>query len=261
MSITLVGCGAKGTNADFADTVEKMVIAEADLTQVGEDNSQEDKLQDDILQDAKSQEVKAQDTNSQIESDTPVEDEEPLNSEELNGSEEVKEKKDDAKQETIGKAKLTDNEEPQAEYQLSIEADTKNVQSTSQKTDTHTPEELAAMARSVFKLCNDRRSSAGLGAYTWNDELAAAAQIRAKELETSFSSTRPNGSEYWSIDENLIFGENHARGQRDENSAVESWMNSTIHKENILSTTFHSCGIAVYEASDGQMYWVEEFGY
>ena len=51
-------------------------------------------------------------------------------------------------------------------------------------------------AEQVVELVNQERTKAGLNAVTLDQNIASAALVRAKEIETSFSHTRPNGSKF-----------------------------------------------------------------
>ena len=115
-------------------------------------------------------------------------------------------------------------------------------------------------AKSALNLVNQQRANNGLAALQWDDSLAACAMIRATELPSAFSHTRPDGSDWYTICPNIMYGENLAQGYNSPDSAVNAWMNSTVHRENILNAGFVSCGIGIYE-SGGKWYWVQEFGY
>ena len=114
--------------------------------------------------------------------------------------------------------------------------------------------------KDVLAHVNKARTEIGLPELIWNGELAKAADIRAKEIEQIFSHVRPNGSEWWTVNEEVIYGENIARGYQNADSVMEAWMKSSEHKDNILYASFQTIGIALYE-SNGQWYWVQEFGY
>ncbi len=114
--------------------------------------------------------------------------------------------------------------------------------------------------KAVLAQVNEARAEIGLTELVWNGELAKAADIRAKEIEQIFSHVRPNGSEWWTVNEEVIYGENIARGYQNADSVMEAWMKSSEHKDNILYASFQTIGIALYE-SNGQWYWVQEFGY
>ena len=68
--------------------------------------------------------------------------------------------------------------------------------------DTNTPENKPeadkelTFAEQVVELVNQERTKAGLNAVTLDQNIASAALVRAKEIETSFSHTRPNGSKF-----------------------------------------------------------------
>ncbi len=114
--------------------------------------------------------------------------------------------------------------------------------------------------KDVLAHVNAARTEIGLPELVWNEELAKAADIRAKEIEQIFSHVRPDGSEWWTVNEEVIYGENIARGYQNADSVMEAWMKSSEHKDNILYASFQTIGIALYE-SNGQWYWVQEFGY
>lgn len=117
-----------------------------------------------------------------------------------------------------------------------------------------------AEAGEVFVLVNQARKEIGLAELIWSDELAAAADVRAEEIQKAFSHTRPDGSDWWTVDSEIIYGENLAKGYQSADSVMTAWMESSEHKDNILYSAFQTIGIAVYE-QDGKWYWVQEFGY
>ncbi len=115
----------------------------------------------------------------------------------------------------------------------------------------------------VFELVNEERSEAGQETLSWNDSLADCAQVRAQELVEKFSHTRPDGSSCFTIMTANGFsygykGENIAMGQRSPEQVMNSWMNSSGHKANILSPNFAEIGVGCYY-SNGTFYWVQMF--
>lgn len=112
----------------------------------------------------------------------------------------------------------------------------------------------------VLTQVNQERKAIGLPELTWSSDLAAAAEIRAGEIKTVFSHTRPDGREWWTVNEKVVYGENLARGYQSAEEVMKAWMASPEHKDNILYPGFTKIGIAVYK-SDGQWYWAQEFGY
>ena len=115
-------------------------------------------------------------------------------------------------------------------------------------------------ARSALALVNAQRVAASLPELRWDDNLAACAMVRATELPASFSHTRPNGQDWYTVCPDLMFGENLAFGFSTAEAAVNAWMNSAEHKQNILTPGYKSCGIGIYE-QNGTWYWNQEFGY
>ena len=122
--------------------------------------------------------------------------------------------------------------------------------------------DLSPMAGQVFDLINAQRSGAGLTVLEWDDNLAAAAQIRAGELEVSFSHTRPDGSRGADIAGVTPCGENLASTKGSLSTAenvVGKWTKSGAHSENILCADYTKVGVALYQASNGTVYWVVLF--
>ncbi|MDE7341222.1 MAG: CAP domain-containing protein [Lachnospiraceae bacterium] len=119
---------------------------------------------------------------------------------------------------------------------------------------------LSTEAGEVFTQVNQARAEIGLPELAWSDELAAAAEVRAQEIHQSFSHTRPDGNPWWTVNSEIIYGENIARGYQSADSVVTAWMESSDHKDNILYSGFQTIGVAVYNV-DGKWYWAQEFGY
>lgn len=106
---------------------------------------------------------------------------------------------------------------------------------------------LSTEAGEVFTQVNQARAEIGLPELAWSDELAAAAEVRAQEIHQSFSHTRPDGSPWWTVNSDIIYGENIARGYQSADSVVTAWMESSDHKDNILYSGFQTIGVAVYK--------------
>ncbi len=118
--------------------------------------------------------------------------------------------------------------------------------------------ESAAMNAAV--LVNKERVAAGLPELSWSQGLKEAASVRAGELQTKFSHTRPDGSAWYTVNEALVYGENLAKGYNGSASVVDAWMKSPTHKANILSSQFTTIGISLVQGTDGVWYWAQEFG-
>lgn len=127
------------------------------------------------------------------------------------------------------------------------------------------PEQLS-FAEQVVKLVNEERAKAGLNAVVLDKELEAAALIRAKETELSFSHTRPDGRPFASVlkDHGISYrgaGENIAWGQSSPEEVMRGWMNSEGHRANILNPNFTKIGVGYYRNANGRNYWTQLFTY
>ena len=125
--------------------------------------------------------------------------------------------------------------------------------------DAAAPEEFEA---EVVRLVNIEREKNGLSALkSDNEKLNRAADIRAEELTTSFSHTRPSGADCFSvlIERGIKYcaaGENIAYGYRTPAEVVEGWLNSPGHRANILTGSFTHIGVGYNENGN---YWVQLF--
>lgn len=121
-----------------------------------------------------------------------------------------------------------------------------------------------AFANEVVRLVNEERAKAGLPALTMDRGAASAAQVRANEIERSFSHTRPDGSSFNSAltEAGVNFsgaGENIAYGQNSPEKVMEGWMNSSGHRANILNSSYTSIGVGHYQNASGVNYWTQLF--
>ncbi|HAG69570.1 MAG TPA: hypothetical protein DCL38_06320 [Lachnospiraceae bacterium] len=120
---------------------------------------------------------------------------------------------------------------------------------------------LRSEALRAFNLVNEERQRSGLGTLTWDQNIESCSDVRAKEQETLFSHTRPNNTPWYTVNSDIMGGENLAFGYNDASAVMSGWMNSPTHKENILYPSFTKVAISVYVADDGTHYWAQEFGY
>ena len=110
-------------------------------------------------------------------------------------------------------------------------------------------------------------SSNQLGTLKKNAKLEETAKVRAKEIATKFSHTRPNGQScFTAYPQMSAYGENIAAGQTSVEQVMKSWKeenesyNNQGHRRNMLNPDFNAVGIACYKAADGTQYWVQCFG-
>lgn len=121
-----------------------------------------------------------------------------------------------------------------------------------------------SFAEQVVDLVNIERTKAGLSPLTINKTVESAALVRAREIETSFSHTRPDGTSFTSVLKEhgvsyMRAGENIAWGQKTPEIVVNGWMNSPSHRANILNASFNTIGVGHYQNPKGVNYWTQLF--
>ena len=129
-----------------------------------------------------------------------------------------------------------------------------------------TDTESASFVRQVVNLVNQERAKAGLSPVTADTSIQAAAQVRAKEIEKSFSHTRPDGSSFSTAltQQGVTYrgsGENIAWGQKTPEQVMNGWMNSDGHRANILNKNFTKIGVGYHQNASGTNYWTQLFTY
>ncbi len=132
--------------------------------------------------------------------------------------------------------------------------------------ETETPEDNTNLSyiEQVVKLVNIERAKEGLAPLSVDENVQAAAQVRAVECEQSFSHTRPNGSSFSTAlkEQNVSYrraGENIAWGQRSPEEVVTAWMNSSGHRANIMNANYTKIGVGYYQNAKGVNYWSQLF--
>ena len=125
------------------------------------------------------------------------------------------------------------------------------------------PQNAADYAAEVLRLVNAERAKAGKSALKADANLAKAAQVRAAEIVSSFSHTRPDGRDPFTAMKEAgvsyrAAGENIAWGQKTPTQVMQGWMNSDGHRKNILSDSFGRLGVG-YVVQNGRAYWVQMF--
>lgn len=111
----------------------------------------------------------------------------------------------------------------------------------------------------VIAKVNDIRVANGLNALRYDASLEATATVRANELTVRFSHTRPDGSDWYTVNPDLMYGENLADGYTTADAVVNAWMASPEHKANILKPDFTTVAVST-TVKNGKTYWAQEFG-
>lgn len=119
--------------------------------------------------------------------------------------------------------------------------------------------------KEILELINNQRTNNGLNSLIIDDELQNVARIKAQDMVENnyFAHESPTyGSPFDMIKNNQITyrtaGENIA-GNSDNKKAVEAWMNSESHKNNILNNSYNYTGIAVVNSSKYGKIFVQMF--
>lgn len=111
----------------------------------------------------------------------------------------------------------------------------------------------STQAEAILKLVNQERQKAGVEPLTLSDQLTKVANIKAKDMadKNYFSHDSPTyGSPFDMMKQFGISysyaGENIAAGQKSAEEVMNSWMNSSGHKANILNKNFTQLGVGFY---------------
>jgi hypothetical protein len=106
----------------------------------------------------------------------------------------------------------------------------------------------------VIRLTNEKRAQNGLAPVSLNSTLSQAAQAKAADMlnKDYWAHVAPDGTQPWKffIDFGYRYryaGENLARDFTNPASAVDAWMASPSHKENMLNPKYKEIGVAVIE--------------
>ena len=117
-------------------------------------------------------------------------------------------------------------------------------------------------AQSVLKLVNKQRAANGLPALVMTQNLTDAAMKRAAECAVRwdpYEHIRPNGQDCWTA---WVYSgyaaENIHKGSTTPSAAMDSWMNSSGHRKNILSSKAGFIGIGCFKYGS-TFYWTQVF--
>lgn len=132
------------------------------------------------------------------------------------------------------------------------------------------PSSAYNLERRAFELINEQRAQAGLEPLAWSDDAAKIARLHSQNMANYnfFSHTGVDGSlvndraDSFGVRKWRAIGENIAFNQGFENPvefAVERWMKSPKHRDNLLSSRWKESGIGVAVTEDGTYYFTEVF--
>ncbi len=123
------------------------------------------------------------------------------------------------------------------------------------------------MEQEIVRLVNQERAKQGLKPLTENWEISRVARIKSQDMAndnyfshdsltygTPFKMLSNYGIKYSQAAENI------AKGQKTAQEVVNSWMNSTGHRANILNPNYNQIGVGVgQKGKDGQLYFTQMF--
>ncbi len=137
----------------------------------------------------------------------------------------------------------------------------------------HTPEKnlsVRGLEQVAFKLANEQRITQGLPPVIWDDDVARLARLHSENMANYnfFSHAGKDGSlvsdraDFMGIRKWQAIGENIAYNQGFADPvefAVERWMQSPKHRENLLNGRWKESGIGIAVTHDGTYYFTEVF--
>lgn len=110
----------------------------------------------------------------------------------------------------------------------------------------------------VIRLSNQKRAEAGLAPLQYNSALSQAAKAKGEHMLANdyWAHTAPDGTEPWKFFTDAGYryryaGENLARDFSNPQAAIDAWMASPSHKENLMSGKYKEIGIGVVEGDLG----------
>jgi uncharacterized YkwD family protein len=126
---------------------------------------------------------------------------------------------------------------------------------------TNSPTTVSAYANQVITAVNQERAKAGLKPLKADSSLSNMALAKAKDMYNNhyFDHTSPTYGSPFDMMKSFgiqftYAGENIAMGQKTPDAVMNAWMNSTGHRQNILSPNYTKIGTAYYNGE-----WVQEF--
>jgi uncharacterized protein YkwD len=131
------------------------------------------------------------------------------------------------------------------------------------------PPAAGGEAPEMVRLTNAERSRAGRAPLAASPRLMKAAQLHAEQMVARGQMAHDlPGARYPQTEDRLAavqyrwlaYAENVAYGQPDPVSALESWMDSSGHRRNILDASMTELGTGVARDRSGRRYYVQVFG-
>jgi len=131
-------------------------------------------------------------------------------------------------------------------------------------------EKIIELEKLAFSLINAKRAEIGLTALGWSDDVAKVARLHSENMAKFrfFSHRGIDGkmvndrADQLGVSKWTAMGENIAynRGFKDPiATAVEKWMESQSHRENLLNNRWKESAIGIAVSDDGTFYFTQVF--
>ena len=130
---------------------------------------------------------------------------------------------------------------------------------------------MAAVETAIYNKVSEERAKAGVPALTYNTVMQKYARIKSQDMgdKKYFSHEDLNGNlittqmkkdgvSYKAWGENIAYIGGNVSADTLAQQFMTNWMNSSGHRENILSTKFSSIGVGVYKIGN-KVYATQEF--
>ena len=111
------------------------------------------------------------------------------------------------------------------------------------------PPALHPIEARVIEKTNSQRVRYGLPPLVVDPSLLRSARNHAAWMTNSSSMTHTTQP----------VGENIAMGQNSSGEVINTWMNSSGHRANILNPGYTRIGVAAYMTPQGTIYWCQQF--
>jgi uncharacterized YkwD family protein len=138
-----------------------------------------------------------------------------------------------------------------------------NIQQGEKQVEQSAPSE---QAQEVLNLVNAEREKAGLKPLKMSEQLRSIANLKSKDMGEKgyFSHNSPTyGTPFQMLQDFGVHyraaGENIAAGQKTPQEVMNSWMNSSGHRANILNANFDTLGVGIYNGGSYGIYWTQLF--
>ena len=108
---------------------------------------------------------------------------------------------------------------------------------------------LAAIEANIVSYTNQERARYGLPALEVDKELMDTAREHAAWMTRNHAMVHTSQP----VAENIAMGQPHS------SDVVQSWMNSSGHRANILNPNHRHIGVAAYRTASGVIFWCQQF--